>query len=93
MRLRHLLEQAGAPKLKEIAVTTAEKLIRQGRAEGILEGGTRAKRELVRRLLQGRFGELSATVLARLDAAGQSELDVMAERLLAAASPEEVVGE
>ncbi|MEM9488912.1 MAG: hypothetical protein AAGC55_07190 [Myxococcota bacterium] len=50
---------------------------RKGRAEGLEEGS----RQLLRSLLQQRFGLLPADALARLDAADRAQLDAWAGRL------------
>jgi hypothetical protein len=43
------------------------------------------------RQLRARFGELTETLVARIEAAGTAELDLWAERVLSAQTPDEVV--
>jgi flagellar biosynthesis/type III secretory pathway protein FliH len=54
--------------------------LREGRNEGLVEG----ERKVVLRQLRARFGELPATVVARVEQAGEAELGLWAERVLAA---------
>lgn len=65
-----------------------EKGLQQGRQEGVLQG----QRAVLRHLLERRFGELPERALARLEAAGAEELDQWADRVLTAATLDEVVG-
>jgi hypothetical protein len=80
-------------------MTTAERLIEQGRAEGEAkgraEGQAQGRAEGLRKLLQLRFGELPAALSARIDAAvehGDTEaLDRWVERVLSAKDAAETV--
>ena len=65
----------------------------QGREEGREEGAQRKARELLVKLLQGRFGPLPEPALARVNAADTAELDLWVERVLTAASLADVLGE
>jgi flagellar biosynthesis/type III secretory pathway protein FliH len=66
-------------RLYRVELATAE---RRGREEG--------QRRLVRRQLETKFGVLDATLVARLAAADLATLDRYAERLLTAASLDDV---
>jgi flagellar biosynthesis/type III secretory pathway protein FliH len=55
-------------------------------AEGFKEGTKKGYREVLRKLLQQRFGELPADVMARLEEADADTLDALADRVLTAAS-------
>ena len=59
-----------------------EQGVRQGRAEG--------ERAVLERLLFRRFGELPPTVGARLGGAAEAELEVWADRVLDAATLDDV---
>jgi len=63
----------------------AEGLV-EGRAEGLVEG----ERLLLQKLLTRRFGELSADARRRLERASEAELERWAERVLTAATLDEV---
>ena len=54
-------------------------------------GQTRGKQAIIRRLLELRFGPLPSHVHARLENASVAELDAWTERLLSAASLDEVL--
>lgn len=71
---------------KEVAMTTAEKLRAEGRAEGMAAGGAKVLGEL----LVLKFGELPAGVEQRLRAASPGQLDVWVHRLLDATSLDEI---
>jgi hypothetical protein len=60
-----------------------------GRAEGILEG----KRDLVRHLLQRRFGTIPDALNEWIAAADQAALEAIADRLLTAATIDEILTE
>ena len=59
------------------------------RDEGLREG----ERKLLLRLLRARFGELPATVTARVEAAEEADLERWGERVLAADSLAAVFGD
>jgi hypothetical protein len=62
--------------------------LREGRNEGVLAG----ERKVLLRQLRARFGELPAAALARIEAAGEVELDLWSDRVLAARTLEDVLG-
>lgn len=67
----------------EVTMTLAEKLRQEGRQEG--------RQELLMKLLRLRFGDLSPRVEARISGASPSDLERMAERVLTAASLDDVL--
>jgi predicted transposase YdaD len=75
------------PETEELVMTIEEKLILQGRQEGEQKG----YRKLVRRLIELKFGALDADVLARLEAADETTLVRMGDRVLTATSLEDVL--
>lgn len=100
--IHEVLKSRGAEELGEAVMSTADRLIEQGRTEGLHQGRTeglhqgrteglhQGRAELLTRLLRRRFGELPAPVVARIDAGSEGDLDLWAERVLSAASLEDV---
>ncbi len=93
----HQLEAAlGDEKVKEALMTAGEMLIQQGEAQGEARGEARGERQgelrLVRKLLTRRFGPLTDAANARLEAADVPTLETWGERVLTAASLDEVLG-
>ncbi|MEZ4475245.1 MAG: Rpn family recombination-promoting nuclease/putative transposase [bacterium] len=99
-RLKLIFEEAvGAPG-KEVVVTIAEQLIEKGiekgieiglvrgREEGLEEGREEGQRASLRRLMERRFGPLSAAAEARVAAAGAGHLDAWLDAILVAPSLE-----
>jgi hypothetical protein len=76
------------PSKYEYQSEFARSYFAQGKAEGEAQG----KAEIVLRLLSLRFGPLTERALTRLRAATVADLDRIAERVLTAASIEEVLG-
>ena len=66
-----------------------EKGLKQGLEQGVYRGEAR----LLRRLLIRRFGALPAWAEARLEQAGEEELEVWADRVLEGATLEDVLKE
>jgi hypothetical protein len=91
-KLRGLLARQLGRKQAEAIMTTAEMLRREGRKEGEARGELSGKRELLLRLLRQRFGRLPATTTARIDKAAAADLTRWADRMLTAASLDEVLG-
>jgi predicted transposase YdaD len=87
------------PKAEEAYVTAAEKLtaqvrakaLEQGRAEGRAEGEAKGQATMLLKQLGLRFGPLSDQVRARVQSAGPDELDRWAEKVLSAATLEELL--
>jgi hypothetical protein len=67
-----------------------EKVTRKARAEGIQEGRKEERQEFLRRLLTRRFGALPEAVTARLVDASGEELERWGDRILDAASLDDV---
>lgn len=85
-----LRDEVGAEE--DEAMSAAEKLLAQiGPAKWLQKGRAEGRAELVLRQLARRFGPLSADAEARVRAASVDELDRMGERVLDAASLEEVL--
>jgi predicted transposase YdaD len=101
--LEKFVRQLG-PVTTEAFMTTAEMIAKEGeargeamgeargKAAGRAEGKAEGKAELVLRQLTLRFGSLPEGVRARVRAATSEELDLLAERVLTAATVEEVLG-
>ncbi len=92
--LRRLAREAAGPRMEEDIVTTAERLIAEGeakgRAAGRAEGEARGRAETLARQLRLKFGVLSDDATRRLASASIEELDRFAERILSAATLDEV---
>ena len=96
---RIVLEQLRAAlpdeRLKETLMTAGEELMQKGEARGeargIAVGELQGRRVILRRLLALRFGALPVSVNAQLDAADVVTLDTWAERVLTAATLEDVL--
>jgi hypothetical protein len=76
--------------LAERVKTWTEDWKQQGIQEGLEQGIPRGEAKLLRRQLLRRFGPLPAWVEARLDGAGEPELEAWGERLLDSTSLEDV---
>ncbi len=78
-------------------MTTAQRLIEQGRKEGRqegrLEGRLEGQRELLLKQLRLRFGSVSRRVMTRINGASAEQLDRWAERVITANSPEETLAD
>ena len=82
-------------RLKETLMTAGEELMQKGEARGIVVGEARGelqgRRVMLHKQLALRFGALPVSVNARLDAADAATLDTWAERVLTAATLEDVL--
>ena len=82
------------PDAKAHVMSTAEKLIAEGRAagrtEGRAEGRAEGRTEMLAHLLKKRFGRIAVAHAARLRTASIAELDRWALRLLDARTIDEV---
>jgi hypothetical protein len=74
--------RAAAPRAEEVIMTIAEQL----RAEGRAEGG----QAVLLRLLSLKFGEIPGALKERVTQASEQDLDRWTERILTAASLEDV---
>jgi len=79
--------------LAERVKTWTEEWKAEGLAEGRREGLEQGEAKVLRRLLVRRFGELPAWVDSRLGEASEAELETWADRVLDAASLDEVIGD
>ena len=91
--LKRLLRAVSEDEAKEEIMSAADDFIEAGRREGRREGIVEGQRQMLLRQLRARFGELTETIVARIEAAGTAELDLWAERVLSAPTPDEVVAE
>ena len=64
--------------------------VRQGRQEGVRQGRAEGERALLERQLLRRFGMLPPVIGAQLSAASEAELEAWADRVLDAATLDEV---
>ena len=64
--------------------------VRQGRAEGVRQGRAEGERAVLARLLRRRFGTLPPRVGARLGGASEADLESWADRVLDAATLDDV---
>jgi hypothetical protein len=88
-RLAWLAAQIG-PEAEEVYMTTADMLRAEGRAEGLAEGVGKGAARTLMRLLTRKFGPLPDTARERIDAASIEQLDIWSERVLDAATLDEV---
>ncbi len=96
--IRALVDGVLEPEVAEEFVSLAEKLIAQGHQKGhqeglqkglqkgLQEGARKARGETVLKLLRLKFGRVPASVVARVKAATNAELDRWTERVLTADS-------
>jgi len=95
--LREFVRLIG-PAAEDIYMTTAEKLtqrvreesLREGRQEGRQEGRREGQVDLLLRLLTLRFGGLADTTTERVQQAADADLTRWADRVLSAASLDQV---
>jgi len=86
--LRGLLPGDRSTEVEEAVMNWFESEMDRGRRDGERKGECR----MLLKQLRLRFGELPATVVARIEAAEVPELDAWAERILAASRLEDVLG-
>jgi predicted transposase YdaD len=79
------------PTAESAIMTIAEQLRREGRAEGRIEGRIEANRQMLRKLLAGKFGALTPEHEARIADASLDELERYVERVLAATTIDDVL--
>jgi hypothetical protein len=88
--LRELVRGLGR-RVEESAMTAAERSRAQGRLEGKAEGRAEGQAQLLLRQLTLRFGALSPAAQTRVAEASLEQLSVYAERVLSAASLDDVL--
>lgn len=79
------------PEGEHAIMSTMQELIQQGEAKGRAEGELRGRAETLLKLLRLRFGAPPASVVERIAGADVATLDRWVERVLTAASMEEVL--
>lgn len=72
-------------------MTTARQLIDEGMEKGIEKGIEKERREILRRLLERRFGVLGVVNESRISQASTDDLDRWIDRVLEAATVEDVL--
>jgi hypothetical protein len=91
--LRQLVAREVGKDIEEAIVTTVDMLRAEGRSQGHSEGHSEGQREMLLRQLGKRFGALPEDAVARVNAAGPTELEAWFDRVLTAASLAEVLRE
>jgi len=86
-----LLSAVREDEAKEEIMSAADDFIELGHQRGLERGLAEGQRRTLLRQLRARFGELPAAVVARVQSAVSDELDLWAERVLSARTPDEVV--
>jgi len=92
-----LLDREIGPEAKDTVMTIAERYIEQGRQQGVEQGVEQGRRQggqgILLRLLRKRFGAaVNAEVEARVGKASGEELEAWSDRVLSAATLDEVFG-
>ena len=92
-RLASLAAQIG-PEAEEVYMTTADMLRAEGEAKGLAKGEAKGRAEhaagVLVRLLTRRFGAVPDELRARIDTASLEQLDTWTERVLDAATLDDV---
>ena len=88
--LSALLARSVAQEVGDTVMSVGERLIEQGRLQGREEGIALGEREVLLRLLRARFGEPTEDVCRRIREAPRSSLETWIERILHAATIEDV---
>jgi predicted transposase YdaD len=81
-----------AKRVQEWYAEYERKGLQAGMAQGMEKGRSDEARRILSRQMERRFGELSPAMEARLEAASLEQLELWADRILDATSPEELVG-
>ena len=82
---QHIEQPSDREEVEVMAQTMAEHLIEQGRAQGIEQGATRAKREVLLKLLRFRFGSVPESMANEITSIQSlSRLDLLFEKALTA---------
>jgi predicted transcriptional regulator len=87
-----IVQQALSTSKRDTVMTLAERLHRKGLMEGKIEGRMEGKQSVLQRLLAKRFGDsvLDIRMQERLRSATPEELDTWAERILDAATIDDI---
>jgi hypothetical protein len=85
------------PETEQVTMTMAEQLLARGQAKGEAKGRAEGRAEgralALTKLMTLKFGPISPEHAALIAAANEQQLDVYIERILAAATPEAVLGD
>lgn len=82
--------KVAGPRAGEVVMSTAQEFVDQGLKRGVAQGVAQGARNVLVRLLRTQFGRVSKDVLKRLEGASAEELETWSERVLKAASIDEV---
>jgi predicted transposase YdaD len=85
-----LLDVVGVEHTEEI-MTAGEQLIERGRKDGLEKGLRAGQEQILLKLLRARFGALPDAAAARIHAADSARLDAWADRVLTAATLDDVL--
>jgi hypothetical protein len=85
-RYQRLIERKEFRAVQEVELTWADKLMEKGREAGVIEG----KRRTLLRQLSAKFGELPEQATARVEAMSDVDLDWVLDRILTAATLDEL---
>lgn len=89
-RVQEVLVAAVGNEIQEAVVTAGDRLIQQGFEKGIEQGVDRGRQQLVLKLLRLKFGALPDEVVACVEQGHGDELDRWGERILTAATLDDV---
>lgn len=88
-----MLTEAVGKENAEGMLTLEEYLLKRGHEQGLEQGREQGQRSLLLKLLGIRFGALPSSVITQVNAAGGTQLDLWAERMLTATTLADVLGE
>jgi Putative transposase, YhgA-like/Domain of unknown function (DUF4351) len=91
--LQGLMAKAVGSDAEEAVVSVIERMLKQERAQGRVQGHAQGARELFLKQLEARFGSVPDDTRARIEGASTVELEAWALRVLTAKSLAEVVDE
>ena len=93
-KLAHTLQELAGPRMREVVMTTGERLRQQGHQrgyqEGRKEGQQEGQQEMLLVFLRAAFGELDSAAEARVKAADRDQLETWVKRVPKASSLNEV---
>ena len=78
------------PQENETMAGLTERLLTEGRQQGLLAGRTEGERDMLKRMLTRRFGPLDGQTVQRLEQASSSELEHWADNVLDATTLDDV---
>ena len=93
MEILSMLTEAVGKEEAEEPMTIAEYLLKRGREQGLEQGLEQGQRSLLLKLLGVRFGAIPSSIIAQVNAANGTQIDLWAERVLTAPTLADVLGE